>query len=202
MIHNMTEGEWVTLSEEDLEELARPDYSYLEEYDAMALWSEVLPGLWQGGTDGREDFHYGVSPGASSLITKKDFDTVVTLYGRAMPVDWHVKELRFGVYDSVMDDFDPRDLFELVKTAHTDWKNGKRVLIRCQAGWNRSGLITALVLMREGYTAKSAVKLIREKRSRSALCNRHFEDFLYQEDPRVWRGNTYGYTPKKKRVKN
>lgn len=190
----------MTLSEEELESLVRPDYSYLAEYDAMALWSEVLPGLWQGGTDITEDLHYGAR-GAESKITKKDFDTVITLYGRAMPADWHVKELRLPIYDSDMRDFDPEELFDLVRTAHEEWKSGKRVLIRCQAGWNRSGLITALVLMREGYTAKKAVSLIREKRSPSALCNQHFVIFLGQQDPRVWRGSKYGYTPKKKPAK-
>jgi len=201
MIHNMTEEEWTTLTEEELENLERPDYSAIDSYDTQDLWSEVLPGLWQGGTNHTEDMAFSLSPYAKTTVTAKHFDTVVTLYANALPVDWFVKELRFAVYDGNMQDFAPEELFELVKTAHSDWKSGKRVLIRCQAGWNRSGLVMALVLMREGYSAGDAVKLIREKRSSYALCNRTFEKFLYGEDPRVWRGHTYGYTPRKKTKK-
>jgi len=55
-------------------------------------------------------------------------------------------------------------------------------LIRCQAGWNRSGLITALVLMREGYRSFEAIELIHQMRSDNALCNRSFEQFLRDKD--------------------
>jgi protein-tyrosine phosphatase len=89
------------------------------------------------------------------------------------------------------------ELFDIVRLAHADWKRGKRVLIRCQAGWNRSGLITALVLIREGMGAREAIDLIREKRSEWALCNKSFEKFLLEQDPKVWQGDSYGSdTPK------
>ena len=197
MIHTMTEGEWVTLSEQELEELERPDYSKLSDYETQPLWSEVLPGLWQGGTGDEEDMNYYLSSSAKGLVTNKHFDTVVTMYAYALPADWFVKELRFAVYDSNMKDFDAEELFELVKIAHTDWRAGKRVLIRCQAGWNRSGLVMALVMMREGYGAREAIDLIREQRSSHALCNKTFESFLLKEDPKVWRGQQYGVAKKK-----
>ena len=38
-------------------------------------------------------------------------------------------------------------------------------------GWNRSGLITALALMKSGYDPKEAIDLIRARRSPHALCN-------------------------------
>lgn len=196
MIHTMTEGEWVTLSEQELEELERPDYSKLSDYETQPLWSEVLPGLWQGGTGDEEDMNYYLSSSAKGLVTNKHFDTVVTMYAYALPADWFVKELRFAVYDSNMKDFDAEELFELVKIAHTDWRAGKRVLIRCQAGWNRSGLVMALVMMREGYGAREAIDLIREQRSSHALCNKTFESFLLKEDPKVWRGQQYGVAKK------
>jgi len=201
MIHNMTEGEWVTLSEDELyelENLQRPDYSFMEGY-GEELWSEVLPGLWQGGTGDAEDMGYRLAPGARGLVTNQDFDTVMTLYANALPVGWFVKEYRYGVYDSDMKDFDAPELFELVKKAHADWKQGKRVLIRCQAGWNRSGLVMALVLMREGYEAQEAIDLIREKRSRNALCNKHFVSFLLKENKKVWQGEKYGMPKSKKK---
>ena len=199
MIHTLTEGEWVTLSEQELEELERPDYSKLSDYETQPLWSEVLPGLWQGGTGDEEDMNYYLSPSAKGLVTNKHFDTVITMYAYALPADWFVKELRFGVYDSDMKDFDAEELFELVKIAHRDWKSGKRVLVRCQAGWNRSGLVTALIMMRDGFSARMAIDTIREKRSRSALCNKHFERFLLAQDKKAWQGEKYGVAPKAKK---
>ena len=156
--------------------------SYTIDYP-KALWSEVVPGLWQGGTDDDDVFDQLEKP----MITKKEFDLVITAYSSANPVDWFVKELRFGFYDSDMKDFDPSDLQPIVRMAHAEWKRGQRVLIRCQAGMNRSGLIMALVLIREGYTAEDAINLIREKRSKHALFNGRFEKWLREASVEEWR---------------
>jgi protein-tyrosine phosphatase len=56
--------------------------------------------------------------------------------------------------------------------------SGEKVAARCQAGWNRSGLIIALVLLKEGYSADEAISLIRERRSPNALCNPHFVAYI------------------------
>ena len=152
------------------------------------LWSEILPGLWQGGTHDSDTIH----DTGSSLYkpTRDEFETVVTLYESANPVKGGVKEVRFGFYDGDMTDFDPEwDLKSIVDQAHTDWKSGKRVLIRCQAGWNRSGLVTALVLIKDGYEPQAAIDLIRKMRVREALSNRTFERWLLNEaDLEFWRG--------------
>ena len=139
------------------------------------LWSEILPGLWQGGTHDNDvvyDKYRMVG------ITADDFDFVTTLYAHANPVDWFAQEIRYGIYDSDISHFDMDELVGVVEITHRAWKRGKRTLIRCQAGWNRSGLVMAMVLMLEGYTAKDAIELIRERRSRYALCNRRFEEWL------------------------
>lgn len=141
------------------------------------LWSEVLPRLWQGGTHD-DDVIYSLKHHRGLNITVDDFDFVTTLYSHANPVDWFVQEIRFGIYDSDMQDFDIEEIVALAGMTHRAWKSGKRTLIRCQAGWNRSGLVTALVLMLEGYTAMDAITLIRERRSPFALCNRMFEEWL------------------------
>jgi protein tyrosine phosphatase len=156
--------------------------SYTIDYP-KELWSEVLPGLFQGGTDDDDVFDQLEKP----MITKKQFDLVVTAYSLANPVDWFVKEIRFGFYDSDMKDFDPSDLQAIVRMAHAEWKRGQRVLIRCQAGMNRSGLIMALVLIREGYTAEDAINLIRAKRSKHALFNGRFESWLKEASVEAWR---------------
>jgi hypothetical protein len=143
------------------------------------LWSEILPGLWMGGTSDRSQLGYIEQV---PEITNLHFDTVATLFAYALPVDWYVKEIRLGFYDHDKVDLDQRDIEQAVSAIHSDWKAGKRVLIRCQAGWNRSGLITGLVLMREGYSAESAIDLIRKRRSLNALCNSTFEQYLKEQE--------------------
>jgi protein-tyrosine phosphatase len=51
-------------------------------------------------------------------------------------------------------------------------------LVHCQAGLNRSGLISALALIEEGMKAVDAISLLRAKRSRAVLCNQLFEKWL------------------------
>ena len=149
-----------------------------------ALWSEMLPGLWQGGTDDADVVDRSRRfPG----IALNDFGFVATVYASANPVDWFVQEMRFGFWDSNMADFNPADLLDIVSVTHRQWKAGKQVLVRCQAGLNRSGLVMALVLIREGYAPDDAIDLIRERRGSSALCNRSFEAWLRQVDVEDWR---------------
>lgn len=161
--------------EEVIENLARPDYGFDLDED---LWSEVLPNLWQGGTDDFDTVNDARAHNEGAFITKKDFDTVITAYAWAQPADWLVKEFRYPFYDGDMKDIDFKQIYQAVRIAHEDWKSGKKVLIRCQAGWNRSGLIMALVLMKEGYSAQEAIDLIRKQRSPHALCNGRFVAWL------------------------
>jgi hypothetical protein len=142
------------------------------------LHSEILPGLWVGGTDDMDTIEYSGNLHAPKEITKKEFDAVVTLYAWANPVDWMVEEMRFGFYDSDVDHIDREALASAVGFARRKWQAGKKVLVRCQAGLNRSGLTAALVLMQSGYTADEAIALLRTKRSKYVLCNGEFEAFL------------------------
>jgi len=52
---------------------------------------------------------------------------------------------------------------------------GRKVLVTCLAGYNRSGWIVALALIRRGWTPKEAIKLLREKRGSNVLNNEFFE---------------------------
>lgn len=176
------------LSNDILDELRAPAYTAYHS-DGEELYSEMLPGLWQGGTADEDVISYNLK---RPRVTKADFDTVITLYAAANPVDWHVREVRYGVWDSSMQDFDGEELFDLVRIAHSDWKRGKRVLIRCQAGWNRSGLVTALVLIRDGMSARDAIDHMRAQRSEYVLCNSDFVRYLLYVDPAMWQGNEYG----------
>lgn len=167
-----------------------PDYDAFLSQD---LWSEILPNLWQGGTHdfdviGDETYARPFTS-TEAYITEKDFDAVVTLYQYANPVGWFVKEYRYCVYDAGIDLLDKSELFATARFAYDEWKRGKRVLVRCQAGLNRSGLVMALVLMQDGYTAEQAITLIRKKRNEYALFNKDFENFLKELDPAVIRQN-------------
>lgn len=161
------------------------------DYDAIRgnhLWSEILPNLHQGGTNdqdviGNDTYAVLFSREDQAYITPDDFDTVITLYQYANPVGWFVKEYRYCVYDWNIEHLNLSELYKMVKYAHTEWKDGNRVLIRCQAGLNRSSLVTALVLIREGYSAEEAITLIRMKRNPNCLFNKEFEKFLLDLDP-------------------
>ena len=149
------------------------------DWDALPLHSEILPGLWLGGTADWDTIDIPVVDiNDDREITTEKFDAVVTLYAWAQPVDWHVQEYRYGFYDSSDTGIDAAALESMVEFATSRWKAGKRVLIRCQAGINRSSFIMAHVLMRDGYTAQDAIDLMRQKRSEYVLMNKAFEDYL------------------------
>lgn len=142
---------------------------------------EILPGLWQGGTEDDEVV------GRRAIATRYDrcqpFDLVVTLYADAMPAAWGVEELRFGFPDSDLTARSVDRAVALARYAHQRWSEGARVLIRCQAGVNRSGLVMALTLMHDGLSAGEAIALIRSRRSPAVLSNRHFVRWLLTEAP-------------------
>jgi protein-tyrosine phosphatase len=60
---------------------------------------------------------------------------------------------------------------------------GKTVFIHCRLGLNRSGLMTGLVLIDEGYAAEDAITLMRHLRSPFVLENETFERYLLAERP-------------------
>lgn len=143
----------------------------------------ILPGLFQGGTEDDEvigypapQHHYAGLAGRPG--TAFPFDLVFTLYGDAQPAPWGVREVRFGFPDGPLSEFAIGRVIELALQAHAGWRRGQRVLIRCQAGVNRSGLVSALVLMLEGYAADEAIALLRRQRGSVVLSNRHFEKWL------------------------
>ena len=143
----------------------------------VELWSPIREGLWMGGTF--EVFTDG-SRNAPD-ISFDTFDTVITLFSDAPPVGAGVKEFRLGFEDQETLDVDLTALFLLVQLAHNEWASGNRVLIRCEGGWNRSGLVTALVLMKSGELPENAIEEIRARRSRLVLSNKTFERWLLSE---------------------
>ena len=122
--------------------------------------------LWQGGWPG-----YRVNR-LPSL-----FRYVVNIYGReGYDIDPGVEMIVRRWHDnSILPDH-----IELEQTAKfiNESRAKGPTLVHCEGGWNRSGLVTALALIRSGMTADEAITLLRTKRSPSVLFNPYFETWL------------------------
>lgn len=148
-------------------------------FEPQSLYSEILTNLFMGGTDDNDVVHLPADPYARR--TDLPFDSIVTMYAWARPADWNIQEYRYGIYDASINEMDLSRLRQAVNWGYKQWKKGDRVLVRCQAGLNRSGLVTALILMKDGMTAKEAIQTIRTNRADSALFNRHYVQWLLTE---------------------
>lgn len=60
---------------------------------------------------------------------------------------------------------------------------GENVLVHCQAGINRSNLLSGAALVRMGHTPEDAIALLRNGRSNLVLANGVFEEFLLNYNP-------------------
>jgi len=139
----------------------------------------IAPNLFQGGTDDLDVIHLAQTNNRPR--TDLPFDAIVTMYAWARPADWNIQEFRYGVPDASITDIDLNRLRQAVEFGHERWKAGDRVLIRCQAGLNRSGLVLALILIKDGKTAEEAIALIRKNRGEDALFNENFRTWLLKE---------------------
>lgn len=148
-------------------------------YQPRTLYSEIAPNLFMGGTSDDDV----IQVPAPQFQRRHDlpFDAIVTMYAWARPADWKVQEFRYGVPDAAIADIDLSRLREAVRFGYKRWQAGDRVLVRCQAGLNRSGLVTALILMRSGLDAESAIRLIRKNRADIALFNKDYVKWLISE---------------------
>lgn len=124
---------------------------------------KIVPGVWQSGSP---------EPG-------EHWDAVFDLHGSAPPLE----EVEFYVHWLIEDGPAPEfaTLVALADLVDSLRQAGKRVLIHCAAGINRSGLLSAAVLIRGGYDADEAIALVRTART-GALNNPNFVELL--QDPR------------------
>jgi protein-tyrosine phosphatase len=103
------------------------------------------------------------------------------MYAWARPAEWKIQEFRYGVPDASISDIDLDRLRQAVEFGYDRWKQGDRVLVRCQAGLNRSGLVLALILIKDGLTPQEAINRIRDNRGPDALFNDSFHAWLIYE---------------------
>jgi protein-tyrosine phosphatase len=143
------------------------------------LYSMIAPNLFQGGTDDLDVIHLAQTNNRPR--TDLPFDAIVTMYAWARPADWKVQEFRYGVPDASITDIDLDRLRQAVDFGYDRWKQGDRVLVRCQAGLNRSGLVLGLILIKDGLKPAEAIARIRDNRGDDALFNRDFHNWLLTE---------------------
>lgn len=138
-------------------------------------WSRIVPGLWQGGCEACVDGRLG------PVVVRGEFDLVISLFvepGTGPPVG--VEHVVYPIPDGPLQPARARPLMELAEQAASAVRAGRRVLVRCQAGLNRSGLVTALTLVHLGHEAGDAIDLVRRGRSPEALFNADFERYVYR----------------------
>jgi protein-tyrosine phosphatase len=116
---------------------------------------------------------------STRAIVTTEFDVVYSLtckegYGPASGVEHHVLRLP----DNALTRQQILAVEEFAASAASDHAAGRRVLVRCWAGLNRSGLVVAEVLIQSGYSAADAIATIRKRRSPEALNNESFVAYL------------------------
>lgn len=154
-----------------------------QDFDDVPLHSKILDNLFQGGTDDEATTYRGEKR-LPTVGDPRPFDSVVSLCAYTLPVGWLVKEMRFAFPDGPLEPWTIPEIEALADWIHKQWKAGDRVLIRCQAGLNRSSLVTALVLMKEGMSADEAIALIRKQRSVDCFSNLHFLGYIQEKSMR------------------
>jgi protein-tyrosine phosphatase len=154
----------------------------------LELYSEILPNLFISGTADDDVVHHGKS--LQQLAQPSFFDSIVCLYSHANAAGYYVREQRYGIADAELNEDSKPEIRQLATWLYSEWKSGKRVAAKCQAGWNRSGLVAALVLLHDGFTAEEAISLIRERRSPNALCNQHFVNYIKEVYESEYKVNT------------
>ena len=154
-----------------------------------AEYHEILPNLYLGGhlwrdSDGRirDGRHSGVSSDPS-------WDYVVSSHIEG----YHEKSLPQCDMRLVLFDDTEAGLSEeiwskigsVVDEVVARWKQSQKILVRCQAGLNRSGMLMSLILMRLGYTADGAIELVRKRRGKDVLVNQAFERYVREREGEI-----------------
>lgn len=142
------------------------------------IWHTNTPtkgSLWQGG------MYYG--PQATPRgVDDDDFNMVISMAGRGSGptrVFGNLSHEVFYIEDNKLGPVEMSFVSEAKDLATQAIHSGLKVLVRCQMGLNRSGLVVALTLVNLGFPAQGAIELIRGRRSRNALHNPWFVEYIH-----------------------
>jgi protein-tyrosine phosphatase len=141
----------------------------------VGLASEIIPGLFQGRCP-------KTAADLRAYMVEKITASVGLSPGAAMDADFLPGELKM-MWPIGDDSWLPsgsiiRAIAAMVSMLLDD---GHKVLVCCDAGMNRSGLVVARTLIHRGMPPERAVALIRERRDPAALSNAAFVKWLLQE---------------------
>jgi hypothetical protein len=142
--------------------------------DAESPWDEIVPALWMGGHYYRDFIGTRVP-----VVVGDEFDLVISLY----VLDGYgpssgVEHRRVEVPDGPLTADQIEAVSRAAELAVQSIGQGRRVLVRCHSGYNRSGLVTAHALTLLGYGTDDAISVVRHRRSKWALNNSLFVDYL------------------------
>lgn len=146
----------------------RDDGTSMAERAATAFtWDEVVPGLFQG------DFPEGD-------VDWSPFDDVISMSTTAPSPRLRPDGLwlHLPIPDAEMED--PDAVRDAARTVAERVTAGRRVLVHCWAGLNRSGVVSARALMFMGVPVAEAIARVRAARG-DALFNDHFVAWLHEE---------------------
>lgn len=142
------------------------------EMATAAPYTRVYPNLFMGSKRAIED----TDPG--------DFDVHVSMAAEIKPprsMRGVYESYHIALYDAPWDFAShPEEAIKLVEISRDlamMVKSGHKVLVFCNMGMNRSGLMSALILMQMGYPWRKALKTVR-KRHGCTMSNPSFVDFL------------------------
>lgn len=137
-------------------------------------WNEVAERLWMGGhewLDERGELRFAV--------VTDEFDVVVSLFTRPGhgpgPGREHVV---YEIPDGPLTPAQIDRVAELAVWTADQVRAGRKVLVRCHSGYNRSGLLTTQTLIELGIDTRTAINQVRQARTEWALHNLTFVDYL------------------------
>lgn len=126
--------------------------------------------------------YQGSAPSKGDVIKTEGFDVLVLCAEEIQNIkDYNVDYIIQAPGKDTFKDLYPEDLVkwkEAAKEAANHIRSGRRVLITCQAGLNRSGIVTAMTLRElTGWSGEKCAKHVKSKRY-GALFNKAFYNYL------------------------
>lgn len=129
----------------------------------------------------RENLWIGNAPPTKEALRAAGFDCVVLMAQEYQPTNcfFGVDTVHAPIDDAQLNRVEAQLAMGAARDVIVKLRQGRRVLVTCMAGLNRSGLVCALALVfGNGMAPDDAVALLRAVRGPGALSNPHFVEFV------------------------